>query len=236
MNFTPLINFKDIHSGKQAFVCGSGPSLKDVPKNIIDKGVTICVNASGTHFEKFDYLYLTDAATPHMAYWDEVCEKAESLIFANPELAGECAGAAQKTNKPCYLMTRNYDESTNYKFNSHKLCMGQDAPISATHLAYVMGCRPIILCGIDLCFNAGQRYFDDKAYDHAPDSPYAEAWARDYKKGKLDKGGYETDIWLNIALPTWNMVYKQNPNIKEVIFNASAISKVPHFDKINLNE
>ncbi len=151
MELTELKTFKDIHAGKQGFVCGSGTSLNTAPKNITEQGVVFCINGAGIYFEKYDYLYITDGATPFMAYWHEVVAKARTVIFANPELSEFADQVKKDFKKEVFLLTRNYNQPENYTFNDGILCMGNDAPISALHMAWVMGLRPITLCGIDMC-------------------------------------------------------------------------------------
>lgn len=234
MQLTELSTFKNIHSGKPGFVCGSGTSLNQIPKNITEQGIVFCINAAGMYFEKYDYLYITDGATPHMAYWDEVVAKARTVILANPEL--EHVGEALKKDfkKEVYLLTRNYDSRNNYNFNSDILCMGNDAPISALHMAYYMGLRPITLCGIDMCYNKTTRYFTHTAYDHKDDSPYKESFDSDYKKGRISDGENLTDKWLQMSLPAWEKAYTQNPDARQHIVNASQISVVPGFKKVKI--
>lgn len=235
MELTSLSTFKDIHQGKAGFVCGSGPSLNQVPKNITEHGIVFCINAAGMHFPKYDYLYITDGATPFMAYWDEVVAKARVVIFANPELAEFAEAVKKDFKKEVYLLTRNYDQRQNYTFNDNMLCMGNDAPISALHLAWVMGIRPITLCGIDMCYDKTTRYFNHMAYDHKNDSPYKESFENDYRHGRINNGGENfTDKWLQQSLPAWEMAYKQNPEARQHVFNASEISIVPGFKKVKL--
>ncbi len=234
MELTDLSTFKNIHEGKQGFVCGSGTSLSSVPKNITEQGVVFCINAAGMHFAKYDYLYLTDDAIQYMAYWDEILAKSKTVILANPELS-YLADQLQATGKQVYLLTRNYDSRENYTFNDNMLCMGNDAPISALHMAWVMGLRPITLCGIDLCYDKTSRYFTHTAYDHKENSPYKESFEKDYTHGRSNLGdGNLTDKWLHQSIGPWQMAYNQNEQAHEHIFNASEISIVPGFKKIKL--
>ena len=62
MDFTPLSYFADLFKGKTGFVCGAGTSLKNTPKNLCDWGRVIAVNSAAVHFDKVDYLFVTDTA------------------------------------------------------------------------------------------------------------------------------------------------------------------------------
>ncbi len=233
MELTPLRYFKDMHQNEVAFVCGAGTSLLGIPKNIGDYGKIICINSSAGHFDKVDYLFITDSAVFHMTYFESILEKSDTIILANPGLEGH-AELFIKQGKKCFLMTRSYEDHHNYNFNHENvLCLGQDATLPGTHLAYVMGFKEIVLCGVDLCYSNGERYFDPNSFIHNDDSPHKEIFANEYKTGKINKD-YETDIWLFMALPCWSKVFDQTRTDR--ILNASAISKVPHFRKVEINE
>ncbi len=239
MELTPLSYFDNIHTGKIGFVCGSGTSLSDIPKNIGDKGIVICINSAGKHFDKVDYLYLTDSAIPHMEYWEEVVAKSDNIVLANPQLEGIVYSVKEKyPDKNCFLMTRNYEDHHDYNFGNDILCLGNDAALSCANLAYIMDFKHVVLCGIDLCYQNGNRYFTPDAYTHKTDSPYKESFEKDYIRGKQSDGGYETDLWLIPSISNWQKVWTQNQvrNISEKILNASPISMIAHFRKIDIEE
>ncbi len=237
MSQTPLSHFKDLHKGKIGLVCGSGTSLSLVPKDAPDKAIVICVNASGMYFDKFQYLFITDPAVLETVYWEEVVEKAETVIMASSLFDYDFHKLRDKIGKPCHLMTRRYDAHTKYDFTDDVLCLGQDAPAPATHLAYVMGMRPVLLAGIDLCFDQnGTRYFDNRAHQHKDNSPFKADFEKQYEESKRQMPGYETDMFLQHAMPVWTQIYKQNPGIVERVLNTSPISKIDYLQKVNIND
>lgn len=236
--YTSLSHFKNTIQGL-AFVCGSGTSLLQMPVNLAEHGTVICVNAAGMHFNNYQYLFITDEAVMHMAYWDEVAQKADNIIFASTEFEPNFEKMCSKhaPGKTCYLLTRNYTDHDNYNLNNNVLCIGNDAPMPATHFAYTLGCNPIVLAGIDLCFDKkGTRYFTDKADKHKPTSPYAKSFADGLAKRKLMTHAGETDHWLYSSLPFWDRILNQTPGIDKVIINASKISAITQFKKQDIKD
>lgn len=240
--YTQLKHFENKHEGKKAFVCGSGTSLSLMPINLADYGIVICVNASGLHFSRYQYLFVTDPAVLEMAYWDEVLAKADTVIFASSLFEDWFENGNIYThvpeNKTKYLLTRSYEDHQAYNFaGMNKLCLGYDAPVPATHFAYAIGCRPIVLCGVDMCFSKeGSRYFTQEAFKHKETSPFAESFAVGFEKAKIHTQHGPSDTILQQALPIWGHIWNQNPGIEEIIFNASPISVIPNFRKVDIKE
>lgn len=238
--YTQLSTFLNIHTGQKAFVCGSGTSLNLCPINLAEYGIVVCVNASGLHFTNYQYLFVTDEAVLQMEYWPEVSRKADNIILANYLLHGffDEVKSTLAPHQNLYLLTRNYEDHHNYRFdNFNKLCLGLDAAAPATHFAYTLGCRPIVLCGIDLCFNAnGERYFNKNAFNHQVNSKYAEAYAIGFEKAKIHTKDGPSDTFLQGSLPIWHKIWQQNHRINEVIYNASPISAIAHFTKVDIKD
>jgi len=228
-----------MHEGRRGIICGAGTSLSSVPKEIADnpQNVLICINSSGLHFDHYDYLFITDVVYA-MTYWEDVCERADNIVMAYLGLTNLYDKCKLKyPGKNIYLMDRRYDDQTNFAFTDDRLLCGLDACHSATQLAWVMGLRPIVLCGIDLCWVDGKRYFNDRAFDVKKGSGLEGLFDEIHTSYKRNENqiGYESDLALINSMNIWHQIWEKNPSVHDKIFNASPISKLPYFQKVDIS-
>jgi hypothetical protein len=150
-----LNSVRDIHKGQPALICGSGPSLNKVNWDKVPLNyITFVVNRSITIVPTCNYYVLTDIGVLVSNYWDEVAKKAEKVCFCSGyNFRGYKIGNFRKIKKRSLFFDRNYG-SGSYCFdeNPDLLICGTNVGEIAANLAYVMGCSPIILAGIDNCF------------------------------------------------------------------------------------
>lgn len=153
-----LNNFKDIHSGKDIYVIGSGKSLDYLNSDFFDNKITIGVN------QVFKKIHCTYYLRKEHALINEVLREThpESFIF----VCNLNSGNKEKLNKLNYSTPSRIIPFEHYHFypletNEIKTCMFDKSEeklvitystiTSAIHLAHYMGAKNIILVGHDCC-------------------------------------------------------------------------------------
>tara|TARA_R100000008_G_scaffold24245_1_gene13071 strand:- start:815 stop:1570 length:756 start_codon:yes stop_codon:yes gene_type:complete len=155
------------HRGKRAIVCGTGPSLNDINFNLLSDDIIIfACNQSVTALDKCDYFCIADNAIICMDFFEHGAEIANEVIVMGP------------FNNAEDLMSNNHDSKQRSKFvelikNKSKFFPrgsmlpfnktgpilkgppGEDVVHITSHFAYLLGCREIILAGVDLTIDNG---------------------------------------------------------------------------------
>lgn len=164
-------DFKDKHKGKIAFIVGAGPSLRFINPDSIKDYVIFGVNSGYLKFPDADYFVTDDHAVKNWNYWSMAIKNKKCIKFLFSEKL--------KDQKP-YL---NEDETVFFDhvhwstpklhdqtiYHKENLVLHNDPlkPIigarssiaSALHIAHIMGCSPIVLLGVDCCYEGRSRYY-----------------------------------------------------------------------------
>lgn len=207
-----LNDFRDRHKGQKCYIFGAGPSLNrfDCDKMALD-GVTICCNAAIMALKSCDYFLFTDSrVTTERAYYPSVFDKAGTVLIGNQDLYDQCIGEVNPEVRcrvvvpsPCRrAISEGFDFSLH---NKGRLIAGGAVEVS-THLAHVMGCSPIILVGVDLCWIDGLKYF----------------YARDDRSlwpSLEEEEDQETDNSLAYSFGLWTQIKAQNPDLPVFVAN-----------------
>lgn len=156
-------DLQDIHRGKLCFIYGAGTSLRYVDERLLKKYVTITVNSGFLKDMLCDYFVSDDSAISSWSYYDTIWRFGCKKLLFRDRFEPICK---TKKNVVFYDHTWWFSPSDK-KYNLDGLKLTKDEPIvgartsvgSAIHLAYIMGCDPIVLLGNDCRIIDGKRYF-----------------------------------------------------------------------------
>lgn len=219
------------HKGQAAYIVASGASLRGIDvQKIISKGVSFVVNEASMILDSFDYYLFTDYAVPQMSYFKPGVEKCDALIFGTSQMTN-LFNKIKKEKK--YIFNRRLDDHANYKFSiiDTKLCVGNDCVHVATHLAYLCGCNPIILLGVDMCWIGENMHCADWSQIKHKGKPFEDQYN---KKDHFvqEKDGIKTHLGFRHSMNIWATIARHNKDNKSLkIINASPISLMPYFKR-----
>lgn len=154
---------QDIHKGKMAFIVGSGPSVRNVDPNDLKDHIVFSVNSSIKKFKDCNYYVCDDWDVINWDYFDY----ARSLDCIKLLYVKKFARYKNLFRPNNYLFYPHKEYAINGVVKPNNLKLSKSMPIigartvtaSAVHLAYIMGCDPIVLIGVDCQYEDGKRYF-----------------------------------------------------------------------------
>lgn len=156
-------DFKDKHKGKIGFIAGAGPSARHVDPDVLSDHVVFSVNSSIKKFNKCDYYVIDDWDVMNWDYFDYArgldCTK---LLYRKHFSKHESLFRPDN-----YVFYSHKEYAVNGIVQPQNLKLSKSEPIigartvaaSAIHLAYTMGCDPIVLIGVDCKYEDDKRYF-----------------------------------------------------------------------------
>ncbi|OHB57730.1 MAG: hypothetical protein A2173_03790 [Planctomycetes bacterium RBG_13_44_8b] len=231
-----LENLRNRHSGKLCFIAGAGPSLRYLEPEDAEKHIMIAINSSIIKFPKAQYLFTCDPGLTILHAWQVLKGMKCHIIIGQPDGIKEGFGAYHnreggdyKANIDPERFIRVYRRpDTNnlvFKPDDKKIVFGWSSAHCACHLAYLMGCRPIILVGCDCGKEQDKRYH----YDFEGHEQY-----RDYVENPDNEKYFarETDI-LYSFVNYWNKIGSDNPNV-EILNCSNAI--IPNIQPAKLQD
>lgn len=208
-------------------MAGSGPSLRHVDTNLVKDCIVIAVNGSFLKFPQADYFISCDARCTLRKSWLKVRESDCKIIVCR---GGSNFGCFDKTrgSRWCIGIEERIHfidrDKRKVKMEGDNLIWGSSSAHCAVHFAHILGCNPIVLLGMDCCYEDGkQRYTDFDGWD---DGFYIE----DFKQHIRD--GSDMPV-VGAFVVTWEGIAKENPNIN--IINASG-GKLKAFPRMELTE
>ena len=158
-------DFKDKHKGEIAFLLGGGPSLHYLDTDLLKDHVTIAVNSAIKKSGIFNYFVSDDQDIMGWDYYKSHVKR--NYFHTNFLYRKKFEGKCDDLKKTIfYDHTWWYSpEDKSYNFDGLKLT--KEEPIvgarmslgSAVHIAYIMGCDPIVLLGNDCQLKNGKRYY-----------------------------------------------------------------------------
>jgi len=218
-----LVEFKDKHKGKPGFIVGTGYSLNNVDvSKMCASGVTFVCNAAALTVPNPDYFMFCDGHIPYFAYYDSAIRAAKNVCCANLELKRHLKHIKPPIKK--YLLDRKYDDRSNLKFDYAKLICGLNIAHVAAHFAWVCGCDPLILVGMDCDIAKGKYAIEASKLKRKPTWPFA---AGPIQTPMLNG----VDMYLASSIAEWRRIKAQNPSIN--IINASSGS-LDCFKRVNV--
>ena len=172
-------DLQDRHAGKMGFVIGASPSLHNVDPNLLKDYVTITVNSGVLKIPNCDYFLSDDIGAKWWNYWHDTVKHSNCIKLLFEDKLRSEAGHFDP-EKVVYFKHKWWFQPPR-KYNlPDGLIMTKNAELpiigartsagSAVHMAYIMGCDPIVLLGCDCCYGPKNlRYFwqypgETKAY------------------------------------------------------------------------
>ncbi len=186
MQAESLKQFHGIHAGQPAVVIGAGPSLRHLQPEWLDGFVTFAVNEGFVACPDCDYYLSNDVTVTMRRHWQSLPDARCLLLlhlpggFTHPAIwqqfpvpdsrrkgflrwddnaALEALGIPLKQGDDAWRMDPD-DEAT---------VVGVCSSHQAVHIAYLMGCSPIVLLGMDCCFEGDKFYWYQ--FGNTPDDP-----------------------------------------------------------------
>lgn len=210
---------KDRHKNKPAFILGSGCSLTKLAKpSILKQGIVFSCNESIIAIDKANYFVCVDSKVADYKYFEKAVNVSDNIVFCSGEYIYDEYFLTTHKNK--FLFMQRYSDRNNKSFDisDNLLIYGQSVTMVACHLAYICGCSPIILMGVDLRNDKGKRYFSNEC--------------RVLKDGTENKADYSNELLRNFAVE-FKKIKEQNPKAK--IYNAGFNDWViPVFEYIDI--
>jgi hypothetical protein len=156
-------DLKDKHKDELCFIYGAGPSLRYVDETQLRDYVTITVNSGFLKDRLCDYFVSDDSSIEDWSYYDSIWMFRCKKLLYRDKFEPICS---EKKNVVFYDHEWWFSPSDK-KYNYEGLKLKKEEPIvgartsmgSAVHLAYIMGCDPIVLLGNDCKIKDDKRYF-----------------------------------------------------------------------------
>jgi hypothetical protein len=228
------------HSGSIGFVIGAGPSLRHIDPALLTDYVTISVNSSLSKFRQSDYFVADDIGVKHWNYYQQILPKSDAVALLYYGKLKDEAGHLEP-NKICWFSHKTWYEPSKKKYHDDGLIFTKQGPVigarttagSAVHLAYMMGCDPIILLGCDCCYEGTKRYYwqfegEEKCFRLNGEKVFSFPNA-----GMI--GGKPLDSHSKDFLEYWKAVAKQTQSQGISIISASG-GLLDAFPQMTLNE
>ena len=212
-----ILDFKDIHKGKRAIVCGAGPSLNDINFDLIspEDNVIFACNQSVTALTRCDYFCLADNAIVVMPFFEYGIDITTRKVIAMGNLTNMLNNCQNKTRQDklakmlkgkVHVLPRGFGDSVQFKKwgpiirgPDGKNGLHEDVVHLTSHFAHITGCREIVLAGVDLTVDNGI-YCKPTTYKEEVD------WS---KVALVNEKSV-----LDASFKTWVKVKRRNRNIK----------------------
>lgn len=227
-----LEEFNGRFSKEICFIIGSGPSLVDFDPNILRDRLTISVNSGFLAAPNSKFFLSDDENVCRWSYFNNELMTADATVLLYED---KLEHEAMKFGSRAVLFRhrKGYHITPRYKHEvyENRLFEARTSVGTAVHVAFIAGCREIVLLGIDCCRVSGKRYFW-QFWDRPPTR--SDSVPVDYYR-KIKSDTIETDSDLVDILRYWKKLY-HSVRGKCKIYNASPISLVDVFPTIKLSD
>jgi len=237
-----IVDYEDKHKGIMAFIIGAGPSLHTQDISGVTDYVTFAVNSGILKLPYCDYFVTDDVAAADWNWYFSVAKNSGCTKFLFKEkLDGYEDIFGEKFVWFDHVEGHNPDFDENNlegyfmtKDASKPLIGARTSAGTAVHLAFIMGCDPIVLLGCDACHRHGKRYFwqfpgERKAVRKSTSKPvycYADQGKRRNKP--VDQHCCDFDAY-------WSHLAEVNKGRANIIY-ASEGGLIEAFQKMTLKE
>ncbi len=225
-NFAPFVNR---HIGKRAFIVGNGPSLNKIDMGLIKDEITFGSNRVYLGFEQWGYDF---------TYW--ACQDELQIIqgadYYNSELPENMVKFVPQEHRALFTTANTYGLNILWRTEGYPkfstspniFYEGWTVTYLLLQLAYLMGCNPIYLVGVDYSYKIGDtekrggKWGDSESSSHFIDNYMADdkgvVWnVPDFKM---------TDLAYACAAETL-----RSKNVQ--VFNATPGTKLNSFQKVD---
>jgi hypothetical protein len=212
-NDLDLKEIENKHKGSMAFIIGAGPSLHGVDVSPLKDYVTLTVNSGIMKMPDCDYFVSDDTAVREWSYYLQTARQSNCKKLLYGAKLKDAVSHFREEDVAFFTHKTWYQPSTKTKFEGGvTMTPSADDPIvgartsmgTAIHLAYIMGCDPIVLMGCDCCYVGRNRYFWQFPGETKPIKKGAKVFSTP-NKGKIedkpiDHHCYEfLDYWQDFA-------------------------------------
>lgn len=183
--------FRDIHKGKRIWLLASGPSLVSLDVDRIPKEDIIMAGNSGVvKANRLDYACFTDGAVVGYDYYHDLKNRDCKVIVFNE---AEIFPIKEQT----YFIKKRSKGGWKFSKEDTEVIYGYDIIHCSMNLAYVMGAKELILCGVDLGGNGKKYHWHDNIIDLKTNNHFHEGWP----KADINYGfGAERNGFMKIRL------------------------------------
>lgn len=223
------------HKGQMAFLIGGGTSLSSIDEKQLKNYVTITVNSGILKCPNCDYFVSDDSDISNWSYYEDMWKSRCIKLLYKDRFAPIC-----KKKKDVILYTHTWWFSPKgNKYNMEGLRLTQEEPIigsrtsmgSAVHLAYIMGCDPIVLLGNDCKLgDDGKRYF----WQYWPKEKQPHRTAKHIFNKRTQNFGFSKSDFTSY----WKYFFRVNKDIlgKQVEIIDCSDSTLKWFPKMKIKE
>lgn len=210
-------NLRNRHTGRLCIIAGAGPSLRHLEPDQAEKHIMLAVNSAVIKFPRTQYFFSCDPGITLRQSWHLIKTLKCYIVIGQMKGIIEGFGAYDAKTESKYKdgienriidVVRKPDEySFAFKSDDTEIVAGHSSAHCACHLAYLMGCSPIVLVGCDCGVEDGKRYY----YDFPGQEQYAD-YVADEKNEQLFSHP-DTPI-LSSFVNYWNRIGADNPNLE----------------------
>lgn len=203
------------HQGRLAIVAGSGPSLRHLTPEAASKHVMIAVNNSIIKFPEAQYFFSCDPGNTLKYAWQFMkplkCKILLGVSAAggfgtySPFMEGGNYKHGFAEDRFVYIDRKVNDNIAVMKPDDRQILFGTSSTHCALHVAFLMGCSPIVLVGCDCGPEDGKMEYTD--------FPGQEQY-RNYVMPELKKHLVPADrTLLGGFVSYWDHIGASNPNV-----------------------
>lgn len=163
-----LEEFHNIHKGKTGIVLGAGPSISNMNKLDIMRHTVMAVNSSILMDHNIPYWVSDDIAVSNWSYFYKELKESSCYKFMYRSKLGSFEKFFGLDKTVLFDHDWWYQPSTGKKNMNgvvikrdsfDKIIGARTSSGSAIHILAIMGCNPIVLCGMDNGVKNDRRYF-----------------------------------------------------------------------------
>ena len=231
MIYNLLEKIKDIYKGRTAFIAGSGPSLRHIEPERLKGHIVIAINGAILKVPEADYFFSCDGRVTLTRAWQNLKNLSCTLIldqtysgfnsydYKEP-FVKSYEGIADE--RLCFF--KRDKNNPNVMRDDNLLLLGSSSAHSAAHFAYLLGCSPIVLLGMDCGLENGKRLYNE--FEGQPeDGIFKPEWEIHI----LREGNEILGAFFN----TWVEIAENNPNARLINCGQGVF---PGIEKMTLEE
>lgn len=211
-----LENLRNRHAGRLGIVAGAGPSLRHLESEQAEKHIMLAVNSAVIKFPKAQYFMTCDPATILYRSWqvarDSTCmfvlshSRGDQPFGSYDDRIGRPYDTGIK-NRVILIPRKSEQYSAAFQPDDTELIFGDSSAHCALHLAYLMGCKPIVIVGCDCGSEDGRHYYSEFPDQEQYEDGLADESLREYLP-PTDKAVVPS--FVNY----WNRIGADNPTLE----------------------